>query len=148
MQQRLNTGQYVLRGTSMASDTLHGAAAIGVSSKTVKKLAPLPAKLIFMSVDAKFKYDELRAKGFSNDAAKAGVAAGQAASVAISATGSGIGFWAGGLATSWAGPGAIIGAGGGSVVGGAVGGVIDWISGASDKAALAAANKYDGRNIR
>jgi hypothetical protein len=146
--QRLNTGQHVLRGTGMASDVLHGAAAIGVESRAVRRLAPLPARIAFMTVDAKMKYDELRAMGFSHGAANAGMLAGQAASAGASGAGSIAGGWAGGIATSWSGPGAIVGAGGGAVIGGAIGGGIDWAFGLSDKAALAAANHFDGRNIR
>jgi hypothetical protein len=148
VQQKLNAGQHVLRGTSIASDTLHGAAAIGVQSKAAKSLAPLPAKIIFATVDAKLKYDELRAKGFSHGAAMSGMAAGQGAGLAAAGTGSVVGGWAGGIATSWSGPGAIVGAGGGAVLGGAIAGGIDWAFGLSDKAALAAANAFDGKNIK
>jgi hypothetical protein len=148
VQQKLNAGQHVLRGTSIASDTLHGAAAIGVKSKAAQKLAPLPAKIIFATVDAQMKYNELRAKGFSHGAAMSGVAAGQAAGLGAAGTGSVIGGWAGGIATSWSGPGAVVGAGGGAVLGGAIAGGIDWAFGLSDKAALAAANAFDGKRIR
>ncbi len=145
---RANTGQHVLRGTSMASDALHGAAAVGVQSRAIRNLAPLPARIAFATVDGKLKYDELRALGFTHGAAMAGVAAGQAASLGASGVGSAVGGAAGGLATLWSGPGAIVGAGGGAVIGGAIGGGIDWAFGLSDKAALAAANHFDGRNIR
>ncbi len=146
--QRLGTGQHVLRGTSMASDALHGAGAIGVKSKVVKAIAPLPAKLAFITVDAKMKYDELRAKGFSHGAANAGLIAGQAASLGASGAGSIAGGWIGGILTSWTGPAAIVGAGGGAVIGGAIGGGIDWVFKLSDQAALDAARQFDGNHKR
>jgi outer membrane lipoprotein SlyB len=59
-------------------------------------------------------------------------------------TGSLAGGWIGGAATSWTGPGALVGAGGGAVIGGVIGGGIDWAFKLSDKAALAAANQFDG----
>jgi hypothetical protein len=145
----LNKGQHVMKGVSMASDTLHGTAAEAFKvSKRAKNIVPLPAKVAMMTVDAKMKYDELRAKGFSEKAAWAGVAAGQATGLSMAGTGAYVGGVAGGTLTSPTGPGAILGAGGGAVVGSAIAGAIDWMTGASDKAALAAANAYDGRNIK
>ncbi len=154
--ERSAQGQTVLKAVSSSSDALHGAAAIGVESKALQKFVPLPAKILFATVDGKLKYDELRAKGFSHGAAWAGVGAGQASGLGISAVGSGIGSVAGGviggLATAPTGPGAIAGAAGGSAAGGVIGGTIaggiDWITGASDKAALAAANHFDGKSIK
>ncbi len=143
-QQKLNTGQHILRGTSMASDTLHSAGTAAFKAKGAQKLAPWPAKIAFMTVDAKMKYDELRAKGFSHGAANAGMLAGQAASLGASGTGSVAGGWIGGAVTLWSGPGAIVGAGGGAVIGGVIGGGIDWALELSDNAALAAANQFDG----
>ncbi len=148
MQNRADQGQDVLKGASSSVDLLSDSAAAALKVKGAAKLAPLPAKIAFMTVDAKMKYDELRAMGFSHGAANAGMIAGQAAGVGASGTGSVAGGWVGGVLTSWSGPGAILGAGGGAVIGGAIGGGIDWFFDLSDNAALAAANTFDGKNLK
>jgi hypothetical protein len=146
VQQKLNNGQHVVRGVSMASDTLHSSAAVMFKPKGLSKLAPVPAKILFASLDGKLKYDELRAKGFSHGAAMAGVSASTASSLAISKAGAIAGGVAGGIATAPSGPGAIGGAAVGGVAGSTAAGAIDWILEISDTAALKAANAYDGTN--
>jgi hypothetical protein len=143
VQKKSATGQTVIRGTSMASDALHDTAKVAIRAKGLTKLAPLPAKLALASVDAKLKYDELRAKGFSHGAANAGATAGLASGVFVSKTGAVIGGFIGGAATSPSGPGAIGGAAIGGIVGSAASGAVDWWFEISDTAALAAANAYD-----
>jgi hypothetical protein len=145
---RSNQGQTVVRGTSIASDALHDSVKVATKAKGLSKLAPVPAKLLFASLDFKLKYDELRAKGFSHGAANAGATAGLASGLAVSETGAIIGGVVGGLVTSPSGPGAIGGAAVGGIAGSAASGAVDWYFEISDSAALKAANSFDHTHRR
>jgi hypothetical protein len=148
---RAQQGQAVMKGVGIAQGTVSGLLyeSIPANQKSLAvKAAPWPVKIAFVTVDAKLKYDELKAKGFSDSAARVGVAAGQAVTLGLVASGSKIGGGIGLAAGSPTGPGALGTAAVGTVAGGAIGGLIDWATGASDKAALESANLYDGKNIQ
>jgi hypothetical protein len=154
---KAQNGQAVMKGVGIAQGTLVGAAEVtlkpydGTNSKATVGVAKASAKMlsgVLITVDAKLKFDELKAKGFSDGAAWRGVAAGQAVSLTFTQGGALIGAGLGGAAGSALGPGAFITAGLGRVGGGAIGGLIDWATGLSDDAALKAANLYDGKNIK
>jgi hypothetical protein len=144
--QRAQNGQQVLKGTGIAHDALVDSAKIALRpGRTAAKFAPGPAKIVFATLDAKLKYDELRGLGFSHRAAVSGVSAGIAATAGVVGVGAKAGAVVGGVVTSPSGPGAIGGAAVGGVAGGAVGGLIDWAFSVSDKAALTAAKLVDGK---
>jgi hypothetical protein len=144
--QRAQTGQQILKGTGIAQDALMDSAKIALRpGRAAAKFAPGPAKIVFATLDAKLKYDELRGLGFSHRAAVSGVSAGIAATAGVVGISAKAGAVVGGVATSPSGPGAIGGAAVGGVAGGAVGGLIDWAFGVSDKAALTAARLVDGK---
>jgi hypothetical protein len=148
---RAQNGQQVMKGVGIAHDTISNSLLESVpknQKSLAVKAAPLPVKIALFTVDAKLKYDELKAKGFSDEAARRGVIAGQAVTFGMVATGSKAGTVIGGILTSPTGPGAIGGAAVGTVAGGTIAGLIDWATGASDAAALKAANLYDGTNIK
>ncbi len=150
--ERAQQGQNVMKGVGIAHGGLVGSAeqAMGVSKKSplLARIAPGPANLALSTIDAKLKYDELRAKGFSEGAAWIGVAAGQAASKGLEATGTGIGIKVGVALGSPSGPGAIGTGAVGGIAGNAVAGLIDWAFDISDSAALAAANEWDGKKLK
>jgi hypothetical protein len=149
-------GQAVMKGVGIAQGALVGAAEVVLkpdsdSNKLTAGVAKASAKMlsgVLITVDGKLKYDELRAKGFSHEAAISGVGAGIVASGIVTKTSQGVGGAVGGFVTSPTGPGIVGGVAAGGVVGGAVGGLIDWAFGISDAAALKAANLYDGKNIQ
>jgi hypothetical protein len=148
---RAQNGQQVMKGVGITQGAVSGLLyeSIPTNQKSLAvKAAPLPVKVALITVDAKLKYDELRAMGFSDDAAKAGVAAGQAVTIGMVYAGSKAGLVVCGALGSPTGPGAIGTAAAGGVAGGAIAGLIDWATGASDKAALKAANLYDGKNLK
>ncbi len=144
--QRAQNGQQILKGTGIAQDALVDSAKIVLRpGRAAAKFAPGPAKIVFATLDAKLKYDELRGLGFSHRAAVSGVSAGIAATAGVVGISAKAGAVVGGVVTSPSGPGAIGGAAVGGVAGGAVGGLIDWAFGVSDNAALAAAKLVDGK---